>query len=232
MSIDRKLAWASLVLALPGTIVLFRDENYKTAVLIVLLLIVCVGALVYHQWFTKRPGITVEKLTKTLTIFDDAGKRATLLRCQEFTVNYPNVDSIWFRNIVSDGKIVDPLIDGDAPDEEEHFSCLLSVQKQYPKPLAMGERHEVRLEYGLEDSFPEKEESLLHDVDISTRKLILEVRLPANRACKEAQLHILAAGTTMHQIRRWFSVSADKRQISATIRNPRPGHTYEVSWTW
>jgi hypothetical protein len=108
----------------------------------------------------------------------------------------------------------------------------LSVQKKYNKPLTAGEKHEVRLEYGLQNSFPASEEALLHDVEIATKTLVLEVHLPATRPGKDVQLHFSAAGTAMERIRKGVNLSPNNLHVVATIKNPKPGYTYELGWKW
>jgi hypothetical protein len=63
VSTDRKLAWAGLLLALPGIIALFRDEHLKVALLVTLLALVCAGFLIFYERSIHRPGITVLKVT-------------------------------------------------------------------------------------------------------------------------------------------------------------------------
>lgn len=231
MSFDRKLAWGGLLLGIAGLVPALKEAGWVWALALVVVLLLVGGYLVYSEWNSTRTAVSVLSLEKKVVIHDRDGRNADLIRTQKIRVNQGWLHEYWFRNMVTDGAFGPFTIDSEAPAQSTKLGCLVSYAKRFKQPLARGTVRELRLETTARDSFLESHEALLHDCAQDTRLLILKVELPADRVCKEAGLLLEAAGEPSKELEK-PEVSGDLRTITATIKNPKTGFTYDLHWKW
>jgi hypothetical protein len=231
MSLDRKLAWAGLLLGIAALVPALKEAGWAWALLLVVFLLAVGGYLVYSEWSSTRTAVTVLSLEKKVVIRDREGINADLIRTQKIRVNQGWLHEYWFRNMVADGAFGPFTIDGEPPAQESRLGCLVSYSKRFHRPLAKGTVREVKLECTARDCFRERHEGLLHDCAQDTKLLILKVELPADRLCREAGLLLEAAGEPSKELEK-PDISGDFRTITATVNNPKPGFTYNLHWKW
>lgn len=231
MTVDRKLAWAGLIVGIAALIPAFGTVGWALALPLLLVLFGAGGYLVYSEWSNTRTAVTVLSLEKKVVILDGTGRQANLVRTQKIRVNQGWLHEYWFRNMVTDGNFGPFTIDGDPPSQTTRLGCLVSHGKRFDRPLGKGAVRELRLECVVQDAFLSKEEGLLHDVAQDTRLLILKVELPATRVCQEAGLLLEAAGEPSQELEK-PEISSDRRTITACVSRPRVGFTYDLHWKW
>jgi hypothetical protein len=231
VSIDRKLAWVALLIGVAGLIPAFKEAGWAWTLPIILFLLAIGGYLAYSEWSSTRTAVSILSLEKKVVIHDRSGANASLVRVQKIRVNQGWLSEYWFRNMVSDGQFGAFTIDGEAPSESKRLGCLVSYSKRFEKPLSKGTVRELKLACEPQDSFLARDEGLLHDVAQDTHELILKVELPADRVCLEARLLLEAAGEPAKELQK-PEVAEDRRTITATIKRPKTGFTYNLCWWW
>lgn len=231
MSTDRKLAWLGLIVGLIALIPVFHDLPMVFSITLVVALVLVGSYLIYSEWSLTRTAATTLILEKKITIHDANGVSATLNRTQKMKVNHAWLGEIWFRNMVADGAYGPVTIDGREASETTQMGCLRSYVKRFNPPLSRGTVTEVKLTCDVSDSFPAREEGLLHEVAQDTRLLILKVELPATRVCQRAALYLEAAGEPARELKK-PEVSHDCRTITSIVKLPRTGYTYHLHWHW
>lgn len=221
------LAWAALILTIPGFLLLFL----KGQVALGLLALALVVFLSWLVWFLRQPVFTLIAVEKTLTIHDPRADNASLVRIQSTRCNHKGLTEFWCRNISADGRIQNIRIDGREPDDRKTEAGDILVCKRFAHPLKRGERFQMQLSYDLVNAFPGDTEGLIHVVDYKTKKLRLVAILHPERACRTARA-FLRFGGQLHTELPQPVISADNTRIEIELKRPRLGADYYLEWEW
>ncbi len=234
MNTDRKLAWISLVIGLLGLFPWLQEQihnrNYQLAITygsLIALLFIFFG---YTLRSGKGPHYETLQMKKILTLLED-GQRAEVRREQTIRARYDNLQGIWWKGNIVDGSMRDFAVDGKNPDRIESVGCSRSLYKEFRPPLSKGERITVIWTFQADNSFPSGHESFSHETIPATRNLEMVIHFPDKRRCVSEKFHVEVAGDDARP-HDGLEKRGEGKLLVATVRTPKPGHTYTIDWIW
>lgn len=227
MSREELLAWAGIIIGLPGFLVFFVSTSVGIAALCLALLAL---AIWYHRQ-SNQPEFTVLEIQKTLTIHRRNGDSATLERSQTARSNHKGITEFWCRNISSDGSITNILIDAAAPHIQKTEAGDIQVCKRFPQALMKGQKFTTILTYDLSNAFLSASEGLIHVVEAPTKHLRLIVILPNGKPARNMRASLRYGGNP-HKNLPVPNASNNGLRIEMAVNRPVLGAEYSLEWDW
>lgn len=225
-NVDRLIALAAIILAIPSAILLFTSEHIATGIMMAVIIIIL--AIVWY--LNNRQSFTILNVEKKLEIHDDKGSSATLIRHQKTRANHNGLTEFWCsRSISGDGSIKNILIDGNPPHEITKDSGDIQVCMKFKRPKKAGESFDFVLSLELENTFLESTEALIHVVEMETKKLRLIVEFPSTRIPTIARIILRYGGNPYKELGQIEIVGG---KIEYEIKRPRLGAEYCLEWDW
>lgn len=225
LNTDRLYALVGLILGVPGAVLLFLSEQVAIGVLVTT---ICVLLLIIWYW-QKKPPFTILSIEKILTIHDEKGSNATLVRHQKTRANHKGLTEFWCRNISADGSISNILINGEKPHESKQEAGDTHACYRFKKPKKAEDIFNVDISYDLTNSFHATTETLIHTVSTETKNLKLIAEFPKQRTAKSARVDLRYGGETNKELPPPL-ISGNK--IEAEIKRPLLGAEYCLEWDW
>jgi len=222
----------SVVIGIPGLLVVFFTPYWAVGVLIVALLLVIGGASVIVKRAVTRPQFMMDNVSVQLVVHDVNGIKATLSKCYTAVPQYGHIDAMTHRNIGADGAITgfkwnDHPVD---PSWVQTSAGQYSVNVRFPGPLQQHGRYNWTLSYEADNSFLGHQESLYYVVDFPAKEVTISVTLPVSRAPRSAHCY-LVEGAAKKALKD-PAIHHQSGTISVRIKKPRVGSEYEIAWQW
>ena len=225
------LALLGIAVGVPGLITAAAPTDWPFRALAAVWFGSIVAGGVYLTVALNREKFTHLRVESKLSFADATAHRAFMESIRTIRCNYRDEREYCWSNISSDGTINDFVIDGEAPSRRRTVAGLLQVCKEFGEPLKRGQQVQTKLRYTLIDAFPASTEFLIHNVEYSTKELVMVVELPPTRPCVEASCSLMAG---MRRIASLSppTVSGDGLRVEVVIRNPKVGSRYQLTWRW
>jgi hypothetical protein len=230
MTADRVLTVLAVVLAIPGFLLMFFDQRAVVGMLTVLVAFVLLAAAGVARYLVKLPEFSMQSVDLILEFQDDVGALAKLTKMYAIRPNFAHLREIIFRNNASDGSITDFRWNNE-PIPADNIDQILGEYELRITSRIPYRRWKVfkgSLSYLAHDSFSKKTEALRGVVDFQTKRLAMEIRLPAKRPCKEARAFKIAGG----QVALPDPEVQNGSIIRLAVKRPTPGVEYVCYWTW
>lgn len=181
----------------------------------------------------SRPDCTRLEVIKTLTIHDEHGTLATVVRTQKERANRNLKLYNFIVNASADGAITEMKIDGQEVNaSEREFSCgswTLTRTKQIF--LQKGQTVTTEFSFKTADSYTRDVERSTLTIPVQTKKIVLEVNLPPNRPCLDASAYLEYGGQPHSPLPKPSTLNG-MRKIVLTEENPKLGGAYCLQWKW
>lgn len=227
MTREELLAWAGLVVGIPGFALLFVSGYAVEGGLAV---VVFVG-LFWLRWSSSRPEFTIIQLKKSLTFHDATGRKATLFRDQIVRANHKGLTEFWIKGISADGPIENILVDDKEPTHKRKQAGAVEVCKHFRQPLQRGETDGMTLSYDMIDAFLNNPESMGHTVGYKTKLLVIVVRFHNERPCRSVKAFLRYGGQIYKSLPQPI-ISNDSCKIEIAVKRPRLGSQIYLEWDW
>lgn len=182
----------------------------------------------------RRPDLETVKIVKALTIHDRDGKEASLSRIQTDHVNRKVTShTLTVGGITSSGQIQEIRVDGeDVPSSTwEKVGSDRRVTRVRYQPFEPGQTITREITMKAIDSFPNKVESLAHDVSQHVKTVVLEVNFPADRKPSRVTGY-LAFGNQPYQELKSVQRERDGTKATLIVNKPQLGGSYKLEWEW
>jgi len=181
-----------------------------------------------------RSDIETISVTKGLTILDNTGNDAILIRTEKNRANRKTLaHTLTVGGIAATGDVKEIKIDGEViPSSEWEL-----VVKEYrvvrilQRPFTPGEQFSRVCEMRIANSFPKKRETLVHEVSQRMRELVLQVTFPETRKPNDVRGY-LAFGDQTHAALSAPERSPDGRTFTVPVPRPQLGGSYRIEWEW
>ena len=229
--IERILAVASIIIGLPGFLVLFLTTNFTLGVVLVI-----VGALAVAGWaavhfLTARHPYTVVKTKQTLE-FTEGVSLAILTKEYKIKVHARDQRSLMFGKNGSDGNIESITWNGEIIPEDRLKTECGDIQvdiRLNPAPVRNSEI-EGTLVIRSRNAFPDRSEYWNYVPDMPTKVAELQIKVPDDRPCYNVQCRKIRGVETFPF--KSPTLSPDNKTISLEIKRPKVGYEYKITWSW
>lgn len=232
MTPDRWLAIIGVLVALPGFFQLFLDEHQIQAALICLAAVIILCSAFVVRYILKRPTFSA-KHTHVKLELDKSGKFCKVTKRYELRPNHVHADRLVIRHNGGRGGQQDFKWNGDSTVVDVNP---IGVTRDYvatikfSPSLSRGQWFEGELSYILIDSFIEKREFFIHQVEFAARTVTIEIRFPPDRPCVTAQAKLKRAAS--EEPVDGLEIKDGGKLLEMTMRRPTIGSEYWIYWNW
>ena len=230
------LAWTGVGLAITGNIptaLLIWNQETVVAGLIFILVAAIVSTLFVVRWLLIQPPFTLLDVSKTLTLHDKDGEKATHSCTRTARANHKGITEFWFKDIGPADSAENIVIDGKLPDLERTALGNKGVGKHYPRGLHWRQKIEHTVSLDITAAFPDEREFYTHKVMDKTKKIDMVVQFHPDRPCRSACVYLQYGGAPFEEIKDAnLERSESGEGLKLSIRKPNLGEEYRLEWLW
>jgi hypothetical protein len=232
MTSDRWLATIGVLVALPGFFELFLTGRQTEAALICLIAFIILCSAFFVRYIIKRPAFSAKRTHVKLQL-DKLGKFCKVTKRYRLKPNHTHADRLIIRHNGGRGGQQDFEWNGDATIVEVTPIGVTSdyvATIKFSPSVSRGQWFEGELSYILVDSFTEKREFFIHQVEFAASIVTIEIRFPPDRPCAGAQIKRKYAAS--EEPVEGLELKDGGKLIEMTVRRPTVGSEYWIYWNW
>lgn len=233
MSRSDWISLLSLLIGIPGFLLILASEKYAIFFLVVTIVVVIAIAARIIRKLLKSPPFIMKSVDVYLEIHDTNGALATLKKEYQVVPMFEHLQEMSHRNIAADGAIENLCWNG-TPIPAKQIETIMGehlITIKFPGPLKRRKQFAGCLSYDAKDSFSSTQESLFYVVDFPAKKVNITINFPAGRVAKTAHGYRVA-GSGKELLGTQPVLDGNVRTIKLELKSPRVGDEYEIAFGW